>query len=104
MIDYVTTVTDTHITVELKPETPLFAPSYQIAVGAFYDRFGVHKWAILASTSPVVQALIKDCSVRRYIDVQNSQLPAGIDMIISAGFAVNKSAILNTPCQPGEEP
>lgn len=35
-----------------------------ITVGAFFDRFGPMKWAILADTDPQVRAVILDASVR----------------------------------------
>ena len=65
-----------------------------ISVGAFFDRFGALKYPILASTDASVKALITDCSVRRYIDLDNVQLSYGIDMLIAAGYAVDKVAIL----------
>ena len=37
---------------------------WRIYVGAFFDRFGDQKIGILASEDAVVQALIKDASVR----------------------------------------
>ena len=75
-----------------------------ISVGAFYDRFGDQKWPILSSTDPSVQGLIKDTQVRKYIDLDSPQLPAGLDMLIAKGFAVDKDAILNAPIQPNELP
>lgn len=40
---------------------------WRIYVGAFFDRFGAAKLPILSSTDPIVEALIKDASVRQYI-------------------------------------
>lgn len=65
-----------------------------ISVGSFFDRFGSYKWAILASPDASVQALVKDCSVRKYIDLDNVELPFGLDMLIAAGHAIDKTAIL----------
>ena len=56
------------------------------------------------STDPAVQGLIKDTQVRKWIDLDSPQLPAGLDMLISAGFAIDKDAILNAPIQPNELP
>lgn len=75
-----------------------------ISVGAFYDRFGDQKWPILSSTDLAVQGLIKDTQVRKWIDLDSPQLPAGLDMLISAGFAIDKDAILNASIQPNELP
>lgn len=73
-----------------------------ISVGSFFDRFGAQKYPILASTDASVKALITDCSVRRYIDLDNVQLPYGLDMLIAAGFAIDKAAILTAPIADGE--
>lgn len=75
-----------------------------ISVGAFFDRFGPFKWAILADTNPGVQALIRDCSVRKYIDLDNPALPYGLDMLIAAGFTIDKTAIITDEILPSEEP
>lgn len=75
-----------------------------ITVGAFFDRFGAHKWPILADTNPVVQALIKDCSVRKHISLDDPQLPAGLDLLVEAGHAIDPAAILAAPVQPSEKP
>ena len=82
---------------------PTPEPRY-ISVGAFYDRFGDQKWPILSSTDPAVQGLIKDTQVRKWIDLDSLQLPAGLDMLIAKGFAIDKDAILNAPIQPNEKP
>ena len=73
-----------------------------ITVGAFFDRFGAAKWGILADTNPGVQALIKDCSVRKYIDLDNPVLAAGLGMLIDAGHAIDAAAITGAEVQPGE--
>ena len=75
-----------------------------ITVGAFFDRFGAHKWPILADTSPVVQALIKDCSVRAWINLDDPQLDGGLAMLVDAGHAIDPAAILSAPVQPREKP
>jgi len=79
-------------------------PPRYISVGSFFDRFGANKWAILADTNPGVQALVKDCSVRKYIDLDNPELPAGVDMLIAAGHAIDKASILTTPVSETERP
>lgn len=75
-----------------------------ITVGAFYDRFGAAKWNILADTNPTVQAVIKDSSVRKYIDLDNPDLPAGLAIIQSAGHDIDPSAILGDPIEDKERP
>lgn len=80
------------------------ADTWLIGVGAFYDRFGQHKIPILASDDAVVQALVKDAQVRKYIDLKRADLPQMLDMIISKGFAIDKLAILETPASASELP
>jgi hypothetical protein len=86
-----------------EPEAPPAEPEPRhITVGSFFDRFGVHKWAILADTAPTVQALIKDASVRKFIDLDDPQLPQGLGLLVSAGHAIDTEAIINAPVQPQE--
>ena len=75
-----------------------------LAVGAFFDRFGLAKWAILADPSPAVQALVKDCSVRSFIDLDRADLPAALALLVQAGHAVDVDKILGAPVQAGERP
>lgn len=89
------------------PEPPAPEPTPElrhISVGAFYDRFGDQKWPILSSTDPAVQGLIKDTQVRKWIDLDNAQLPAALDMLLAKGFPIDKDAVLNAPIQPNERP
>ena len=81
---------------------PVSAPRH-ISVGAFYDRFGTAKWGILASADPGVTAVIKDASVRKFIDLDNPALPMGIATIQAAGFEIDGTTIIDAPVQPGEE-
>lgn len=82
---------------------PAQAPRH-ISVGAFFDRFGPLKWAILADTNPQVQAVVKDASVRRYIDLDNADLPAGLALMQAAGHAIDAEAIIDAPVGAGELP
>lgn len=83
--------------------TPVSDPRiWWVDVGPFFDRFGTHKYAILADQAPVVQALIKDCSVRKYIDLQRVDLPTGLAMLVDAGHAIDVQAILTAPTTDDE--
>lgn len=73
-----------------------------IFVGSFFDRFGAHKWSILADANPMVQALVKDCQVRRYIDLDNPELPSGLGMLVQAGHAIDPDAVINAPITESE--
>ena len=76
----------------------------RISVGAFFDRFGPAKWAILADATPTVAAVVKDASVRKYIDLDSPDLPAGIALLQQAGHDVDVQAIITAPVQEGERP
>lgn len=92
---------------ELQPSPDTTAPPLEprhITVGSFFDRFGAHKWPILADTNPVVQALIKDCSVRKHINLDDPQLPAGLGLLVEAGHAIDPAAVLGAPVLPNELP
>ncbi len=86
-------------------DSPVSVPSVRhISVGAFFDRFGPLKWAILADTNVQVQAVVKDASVRSYIDLDNADLPAGIALLQAAGHAINAEAVVGAPIRPEELP
>lgn len=76
----------------------------RITVGAFFDRFKDLKWAILSSTDETIKALIFDCSVRQFIDLDRPDLEAALEMLVTKGFAVDIEYILYSEIQPGERP
>jgi hypothetical protein len=86
------------------PEPPAPPEIRHITVGAFFDRFGEQKWPILADTSASVQALIKDASVRKWINLDDPQVLAGLQMVQAAGHDIDPEAIINAPIQPDERP
>jgi hypothetical protein len=85
---------------EPEPE-PIPTPRH-ITVGAFFDRFGEHKWPILADTNPSVQALVKDASVRTYINLDDPQVRAGLNMVVSAGHNIDVDKVILAPIKPNE--
>ena len=76
------------------PATPTHR---QLSVGAFFDRFGQYKYPILADTNPMVQALIKDASVRTFINLDDPSLVIGLNMIVAAGYDIDVASIINQP-------
>lgn len=78
-------------------------PIRHVSVGSFFDRFGAAKWAILADTDPSVRAVVQDASVRKYIDLDNPQLPAGL-AIVAARHTIDTAAILSDPILESERP
>lgn len=93
--------TQTWVTLPPPEPTP---ESRHITVGAFFDRFGNQKWPILADTNTGVQALIKDASVRAYINLDDPQVEAGLNMVVGAGHAIDVQAIITAPIEPNERP
>lgn len=81
------------------------APRY-IAVGSFFDRFGAQKWPILSSVDAVVQALVKDCTVRvkSGINLDAPDVLGGVKLLQSKGFAVTVDAVIDAPVREGERP
>lgn len=77
---------------------PVDPARWRIWVGAFFDRFGAYKIPILASEDVVVQACIKDASVRKYIDLlaRRDELTQMLGLLQVKGFAVDVAAILDT--------
>lgn len=89
------------------PAPPISEPTPEprrITVGAFFDRFGTQKWSILADANPSVQALIKDASVRSYINLDDPQVEAGLNMVVSAGHDIDVKAVITAPVQFNERP
>lgn len=85
-------------------DVPQQAVTRHISVGAFFDRFGPLKWAILADTAPTVQAVVRNASARKFIDLDNPDLPTGLQILVAAGHPIDAAAILETPIQPEELP
>ena len=82
---------------DAEPVQPLDPAQWRIWVGSFFDRFGAAKIGILSDTDPVVQAIVKDASVRRYIDLieRRDELTQAIGLLQAKGHAVDPVAILD---------
>lgn len=76
---------------------------WRIYVGSFFDRFGTAKLAILSDPDPVVQAVIKDASVRNYIDLlgRRDELLQVIGLLNLKGHAVDATEVLDV--EPTED-
>lgn len=81
------------ITAEIVPP-----PRWRIDVGAFHDRFGTAKLAILSDPDPIIQALIKDISIRKYVALteRRMELLQAMTYIASRGHNIDPIAILDT--------
>ena len=82
---------------------PIDPSRWRIYVGSFFDRFGQAKLTILADPDPLVQAAIKDATVRKHIDLiaRRTELMQVIGLLISKGHAVDPVAILDV--EPNDE-
>lgn len=80
-----------------EPATQVDPARWRIYVGSFFDRFGAAKLAILSDPDPVVQAVIKDASVRNYIDLlgRRDELLQVIGLLNMKGHAVDATAVLD---------
>ena len=89
----------------VSPAAPMPTPAIRhISIGAFFDRFGAQKYPILASPDLMVQALIKDCTVRTFIDLDRADLSMGLQMLVQAGFTIDPEAVLTAAIQDNERP
>ena len=87
--------------VETPEPPPPAAPAWEwyIDVGPFFDRFGSAKLAVLTSTDPGVQAILKDTQVRKWLDLKLPEIAQSVDYVASVVPAVTpelKEAILTT--------
>ena len=78
-------------------QQPVDPDRWKVYVGSFFDRFGSAKLAILSDPDPVVQAVIKDASVRNYIDLlgRRDELLQVIGLLNLKGHAVDATAVLD---------
>ena len=71
-----------------------------IDIGPFFDRFGAAKIAVLTSTDPGVQAILKDTQVRKWLDLKLPELVQSVTYVGAKVPAVTtelQDTILNTP-------
>ena len=71
-----------------------------IDLGPFYDRFGAAKMPVLTSPDATVKAIIADCNIRKWIDLENPDVASGlayIGTVVAALTPAIQTAILTTP-------
>ncbi|UCV00304.1 hypothetical protein [Acidovorax radicis] len=76
------------------------ATTWLIDIGPFFDRFGAAKMAVLTSTDPGVRSILADLQVRKWIDLQRTDVAQGlayVGSVISAVTTPLQAAILTTP-------
>jgi hypothetical protein len=65
-----------------------------ITVEDLFDKFGVDKWNILSSQDPLIKAFLLDCSVRKTVDIADSNFVSVIKyMVDTFNFAIDSSLI-----------
>ena len=85
------------------PEPPVW--EWYIDIGPFFDRFGSAKLAVLTSTNPGVQAILKDTQVRKWLDLKLPEVMQSVQYVASKVDAVTPEivdSILNTPVSENE--
>ena len=71
-----------------------------IDIGAFFDRFGAAKMAVLTSADAGVQAILKDTQIRKWLDLKLPEVAQSVAYVgtkVPAVTAELQDAILNTP-------
>lgn len=69
-------------------------------LGPFYDRFSTAKMPVLTSPDATVKAIIADCNIRKWIDLENPDVASGlayIGTVVAALTPAIQTAILTTP-------
>ena len=93
------------------PDTPAPAPApvntteWLIDIGAFFDRFGAAKMAVLTSADAGVKAILADTQVRKWLDLKLPELVQSVTYVGAKVPAVTtelQDTILNTPVAPEE--
>ena len=77
---------------------------WHLDVGAFFDRFSAAKMAVLTSESATAQAIVRDCQVRKWIDLKAESTAQGVAALVSLGLVSESAAvsILGNPASPSE--
>ena len=86
--------------VDVAPPVVVDPCEWLLDLGPFYDRFGAAKMPVLTSPDATVKAIIADCNVRKWIDLQNPDVANGlayIGTVVAALTPAIQTAILTTP-------
>ena len=101
---------------QYKPFTTENQTQYLLDIGAFFDRFGPAKLAILTSQDQVVKALVTDLQTRHWVDLKRDdvriavQYMRGVDVPMLGTIATPiagiteelENNIFDTPAEPSE--
>ena len=91
------------------PTTPEPQPvpvwEWLIDIGAFFDRFGAAKMAVLTSSDVGVQAILKDTQIRKWLDLKLPEIASALAYVGTKVPSVTQElqeSILNTPVKEKE--
>ena len=76
-----------------------------IDIGAFFDRFGTAKMAVLTSADAGVQAILKDTQIRKWLDLKLPEVAQSVAYVgtkVPAVTAELQDTVLNTPVAQAE--
>lgn len=92
-------------TPEPAPEPVVDKAQYLIDIGPFFDRFGAAKMAVLTSQDVGVKAILTDIQVRKWVDLQRTDVAQALAYVGSVVPSVTpqmRSAILTTAVSADE--
>ena len=115
MSEYITTVTDSHVVVQLPPAPQVAPPaSFDISKRAFIKRLTPDFWLDIEDSAASIRDLRKLVLLfnnSSYINLKDTDVVAGVSAALNPLMPVQLQktqaevdAILLTPCRPGEEP
>ena len=87
------------------PAAPADPCAWLIDLGPFYDRFGAAKMAVLTSADAGVKAIVQDLNIRKWVDLQRTDVATGLAYVGSKVPAVDaalQAAALTTPVTSDE--
>ena len=84
-------------------EKPVYATSSLIDIGPFFDRFGAAKLAVLMCTDPVVQAILRDVQIRKWIDLSRQDVMDSLTYISTKVPSLTPEIVANVIHLPVED-
>lgn len=91
--------------VEPAPEPVVDKAQYLIDIGPFFDRFGAAKMAVLTSQDVGVKAILTDIQVRKWVDLQRTDVAQALAYVGSVVPSVTpqmRSTIITTAVSADE--
>jgi len=87
------------------PSAPADPTASLIDVGPFFDRFGLAKLAVLACEHRTVEAIVRDTTVRKWIDLARPDVVQALDALVAYVPEVTaeiRANVLRVPVAPAE--